>query len=545
MSSQGNRRSSSSKPTLSSSSASQPHEGVSPAAEPALEPVRPAQETMDQSSESMVPPPSSLPSDPNPPTHSASPEASPTSESHVAPSDKSAAAIPPHSQPIPPASEPMQYRAIGLLRAKYVPSEKQFTRGQLVTEDDCTFNAVLLGRVMSLVKKHLDPEAHHLWVVYPRTREKTCDLHVQIVGVWEPETLDRNLAGEDQDEDSAEAIASETAGEIASGATGTTDGDDALTPTAHSPEESAQPAKPLMPPPPKPPMSTPAPSSTSYHALATPSEPEDGYFSIRGEIVNVSQDPDRVTVKIQQSPRKGETEGKSFRLVLAGELEGRLVGHFWEMNVRRQGLDLVIEDGQRICVVPPRKPVKGAKPLGRSPSKGPQRRSGTPRPTPRPHLASAPGDVESTDEKPVVKEVSKPSEKSAEPVEPSAASKPLTPKPSEESTKETSPEAVETPVAEASAAEVSVPQPEVPESRTPASESEAVVESGAESESEASAASEATSESISEVPAEAPLTEASSSQSLETESEAQDAPAPSSDAASKAPESKERGKKKK
>ncbi|HEY9658155.1 MAG TPA: hypothetical protein V6C65_06860, partial [Allocoleopsis sp.] len=61
-------------------------------------------------------------------------------------------------QPIPAASEPMQYRAIGLVRGKYVASEDQFTRGTVETDDGVTLGAVLLGRVMSLVKKHLDLE---------------------------------------------------------------------------------------------------------------------------------------------------------------------------------------------------------------------------------------------------------------------------------------------------------------------------------------------------------------------------------------------------
>jgi hypothetical protein len=103
-------------------------------------------------------------------------------------------------QPIPPASEPMQYRAIGLIRGKYVASEQQFTRGDIVTDDGVEIGAVLLGRVMSLVKKHLDLEQSHLWVVYPRTREKgDGNLHVQIVGVWEPENLNRDMEASEPD----------------------------------------------------------------------------------------------------------------------------------------------------------------------------------------------------------------------------------------------------------------------------------------------------------------------------------------------------------
>jgi hypothetical protein len=97
-------------------------------------------------------------------------------------------------QPISPPSERLQYRAIGLIRGQYRPSDKGFNRGLLVTQDGTELDAVLLGQVMSLVKKHLDLEQEHLWVVYPRTREKQKSLHVQIVGVWEPEQLQPGLS---------------------------------------------------------------------------------------------------------------------------------------------------------------------------------------------------------------------------------------------------------------------------------------------------------------------------------------------------------------
>jgi hypothetical protein len=86
----------------------------------------------------------------------------------------------------------MQYRAIGLIEGQYIPSPEHFTRGILRTSDGLDLNAVLLGRVMSLVRKHLRPERNYLWVVYPRTRDKTEDLHVQLLGVWAPEEMGAN-----------------------------------------------------------------------------------------------------------------------------------------------------------------------------------------------------------------------------------------------------------------------------------------------------------------------------------------------------------------
>jgi hypothetical protein len=107
------------------------------------------------------------------------------------------------TQPIPPPSHPRQYRAIGLVRGKYqITEEEQITQGKLVTSDGTEIEAVLLGRVISLVKKHLDLEQEHLWVVYPRTKVKSDCLHLQIMGVWEPETLS-------QDEEEAAALSNE------------------------------------------------------------------------------------------------------------------------------------------------------------------------------------------------------------------------------------------------------------------------------------------------------------------------------------------------
>jgi hypothetical protein len=104
---------------------------------------------------------------------------------------------PSRQQPIPPPSHPRQYRAIGLIRAKYQKSDEQMTQGTLITADGAEIEAVLLGRIISLIKNHLDLEKEHLWVVYPRTKMANDRLHVQIVGVWEPETLNQDSDGDD------------------------------------------------------------------------------------------------------------------------------------------------------------------------------------------------------------------------------------------------------------------------------------------------------------------------------------------------------------
>jgi hypothetical protein len=218
--------------------------------------------------------------------------------------------------PIPPASEPMQYRAIGLLYGKYTPSEEQFTRGALETEDG-SIHAVLLGRVMSLVKKHVDLTKSHLWVVYPRTRDKHHDLHMQIVGIWEPENLSKAESEEATDIDAATA----------------SDQD--------------------------------------------PSVLQDGFFSVRGEVLFCSEEGDHLIVRIQQSPKKGSDRDKAFKLTLLGQITGKTVGYFWDLNVQRQGNELVVIGGRPIGLVPPRKRKAGAGAKG-GPGKRPWKGPGKP-----------------------------------------------------------------------------------------------------------------------------------------------------------------------
>jgi hypothetical protein len=232
-------------------------------------------------------------------------------------------------QPIPPASEPMQYRAIGLVRGKYVATEEQFTKGNIITDDGAEVDAVLLGRVMSLIKKHIDLEQSHLWVVYPRTRENVEGLHVQIVGVWEPEKLNRAEAAEaaeaaDQESAETEAIAE---------------------PTPEAPAEELAP-------------------------------PDDKYFSVRGEVVFQSPEDQKLLVKIRRSPQQGSDESKIFKVALHGALEGKVVGYFWDLQVERQATNLVVREGTRIGIVPPQKKTAGSSGKGGFRRGGPPRRGG-------------------------------------------------------------------------------------------------------------------------------------------------------------------------
>jgi len=93
------------------------------------------------------------------------------------------------TEPIPSPETPLQYRAIGLLLGKYVPNEGELTLGTLHTADGTQIEAVILGKLLGLVKSRIDLAKEHLWVVYPKTRDEEPKLHIQLAGIWEPETL--------------------------------------------------------------------------------------------------------------------------------------------------------------------------------------------------------------------------------------------------------------------------------------------------------------------------------------------------------------------
>lgn len=240
-------------------------------------------------------------------------------------------------QPIPPPSEPMQYRAIGLVRGRYIATEEQFTQGTLLTADGVELQAVLLGRIMSLVKNHLDLEKNHLWVVYPRTKQESDALHIQIVGVWEPENL-------------AKQQAQDSAGE-----------------------------------------ELPPADDTDKSDIKPSSDIPDGGFSVRGEVVYQSFDDKNLVVKIKQAARKQDEKPKYFKLKLKGVLATKAVGKFWDFQAKRDGDQLAIETAEAIADLPKkRRPpqrgggggFRGGGGGGRRPF--PPRRNAGDSPSPRP-----------------------------------------------------------------------------------------------------------------------------------------------------------------
>ena len=191
------------------------------------------------------------------------------------------------NHPIQLVTDPMQYRAIGIVRGIYKPrDEDNFTRGVIIDSEGNEIDSVLLGRVITLVRNHVSLEKTHLWVVYPRCRNNQ-SLHLQITGIWEPSTLNKDLIDKDR---------------LTEGSLSDVDADNL-------------------------------------------SEGDD-YFSIRGELVFTKPDEKQVVVKIRQQPRNQQKKAVPFKINLKGEVPINYLKHFISLDVRRFGYQLLVEDFQ-------------------------------------------------------------------------------------------------------------------------------------------------------------------------------------------------------
>ena len=189
------------------------------------------------------------------------------------------------NHPIPSVTDPLQYRAIGIVRGIYKPQdEENFTRGALIDSKGNEIDSVVLGRVITLIRKHVSLEKPHLWVVYPRCRNIQ-NLHLQIAGIWEPSTLNKDVNENEglKEEDSCKV-----------------DSDDLLE--------------------------------------------GDDYFSIRGELIFTKPEEKEIVLKIRQKPRNQQKKAIPFKVNLKGEISTNYLKHFISLNVRRIDYQLLVED---------------------------------------------------------------------------------------------------------------------------------------------------------------------------------------------------------
>ena len=193
------------------------------------------------------------------------------------------------NHPIPSVTDPLQYRAIGIVRGIYEPlDEENFTRGKIIDSTGNEIDSVVLGRVITLIRNHVSLEKPHLWVVYPRCRN-TQNLHLQITGIWEPSTLNKDL--------NEKVVLNESS-------TLQVDSDDLLE--------------------------------------------GDDYFSIRGELIYTKPDTKEVVIKIRQKPRNQQKKAIPFKVNLKGEIPINYLKHFISIDVRRVDFQLLVEDFQII-----------------------------------------------------------------------------------------------------------------------------------------------------------------------------------------------------
>ena len=91
--------------------------------------------------------------------------------------------------PIPKVTNKYQYRAIGIVSGKFYPhNSEQINRGYLLDSKGEKIETVILGKALSLIKKHIDLKKSYFWVVYPKNKN-THKLHLQIAGIWDPYQL--------------------------------------------------------------------------------------------------------------------------------------------------------------------------------------------------------------------------------------------------------------------------------------------------------------------------------------------------------------------
>jgi len=176
--------------------------------------------------------------------------------------------------PIPQVTNQLQYRAIGIINGKFNPhNSEQLNRGFLIDNKGEKIETVVLGKALSLLKKHIDLNKSYYWVVYPKNKN-TQNLHLQVAGIWDPYKLN------------------------------------------DFPNNS---------------------SKTNFSKLLEELELEDNYFSVRGELVFVNTKKKEFVIKICSDSKLKNLKNKNFKLVIKGELSLQLLNCFVSLDINRDG----------------------------------------------------------------------------------------------------------------------------------------------------------------------------------------------------------------
>ena len=176
--------------------------------------------------------------------------------------------------PIPQVTNQLQYRAIGIVNGKFTPHDsEQLNRGFLIDNEGEKIETVVLGKALSLLKKHIDLKKSYYWVVYPKNKN-TQNLHLQIAGIWDPYQLN------------------------------------------DFPNNS---------------------SKTKFSILLEELDLKDNYFSVRGELVYVNTQKQEIVIKICSASKLKNLKNKNFKLVIKGELSLDLLNSFVSLDINRDG----------------------------------------------------------------------------------------------------------------------------------------------------------------------------------------------------------------
>ena len=179
--------------------------------------------------------------------------------------------------PIPKVTNQLQHRAIGIVNGKFTPlSSEQLNRGFLIDNKDEKIETVVLGKALSLLKKHIDLKKSYYWIVYPKNKN-TQKLHLQVAGIWDPYQLN------------------------------------------DFPNDS---------------------SKTNFSKLLEELDLKDNYFSVRGELVFVNTQKKEIVIKICPATKSKNFKNKNFKLVIKGELSLELLHSFVSLDINRDGNSL-------------------------------------------------------------------------------------------------------------------------------------------------------------------------------------------------------------
>ena len=179
--------------------------------------------------------------------------------------------------PIPKVTDPLQYRAIGIVNGKFTPHDsEQLNKGLITDNEGEKIETVVLGKALSLLKKHIDLNKNYYWIVYPKNKN-TQNLHLQVVGIWDPLQLN------------------------------------------DLPKNS---------------------SKINFSKFLEELDLKDNYFSVRGELVFVNKSKKEIVIKICSTSKLKNLKNKNFKLVLKGELSLELLNNFVSLDVNRDGNSL-------------------------------------------------------------------------------------------------------------------------------------------------------------------------------------------------------------